>query len=154
MFRRVFREKNYLGFAGKRFHVGRVNQAARPHIALDDLVKVLLEERNVALRHLHHLGTVRVAAGDRGAEISQAGRNDRTKVSRTVYPDLHIPPKERTRSPEHRRGGRTESVRTTVLTLYVPLHSGIGNAREAYVLKDASCSAFREERWGVLLARC
>ena len=69
----VFRKENYLRLAGKSFHVGGVSQAPGADITLDDLGKILFVKGNVPLSHLHHAGTVRVAAGDGRSKIRQTG---------------------------------------------------------------------------------
>src|SRR5262249_11216351 len=68
----VLSQENYLRLARKRFNVGRVCQAAGAHVAANDFRQILFMERDIALRHVHHARTVRMAAGYWRSEIGQA----------------------------------------------------------------------------------
>ncbi len=50
----VFRQKNYLGFPGKRFDIGGIGQSARTDISPDNFFKILFVKRNVSLGHFDH----------------------------------------------------------------------------------------------------
>src|SRR5216684_60946 len=110
-----------MSLARKRFDIGRIHKPSGPHVPPDNFLEVLFEERNVALRHLHHARAIGMTTGNWCTKIRQAGRNHCSQVPRTVNSDLHVP----LLSPETRAEPRTGRViRTGASSLIYSARSG------------------------------
>src|SRR5207248_10734919 len=60
-----------------------------PHVALDHFLQVALIERHLAVGERADALVIVVVAGDRGAEIGQAGRHHGCEIARAEYSNVH-----------------------------------------------------------------
>src|SRR5437879_87748 len=121
-----------MSLACERFDICRIHKPSGPHVPPDNFLEVLFEERNVALRHLHHARAIGMATGNWCTKIRQASRNHCSQVPRTVNSDLHA---SFLCSPETRAEPRAARViRTSAASLIYSVEGGFAmHGREMYL---------------------